>query len=70
MLTRNELINLLKKNIKPNAELDFLLIDKLDNGKNIVAFLNIDDICMNADVDDLDNKARGGIVFRISNQLI
>lgn len=70
MLTRNELIDLLKKNIKPNAELDFLLIDKLDDGKNIVAFLNIDDICMNADVDDPDNKERGGIVFRISNQLI
>lgn len=68
-MTRNELIEQLKKNLKPNAEIDFLLIDNLNNGKHITAFLDIRDICMNVDVDDPNNKNRGGIVFGIKDEL-
>lgn len=64
-MTRNELIEQLKKNLKPNAEIDFLFIDNLSDGRHITAFLDIHDICMNVDVDDPNNKNRGGIVFNI-----
>lgn len=66
-MTRNEFIKLLKENLKPNAQMDFLL---WDSKKPIVAFLDIDDICMNADVDDPKNKNRGGVVFTIKEELI
>ena len=59
-MTRNEFIKLLKENIEPNAQMDFLVID---NNKPIIAFLDIDDVCMNADVDDSNNYNRGGVVF-------
>lgn len=65
-MTRNEFIKLLKKNIKPNAQMDFLVID---NNKPIIAFLDIDDVCMNADVDDPNNYNRGGVVFKIQKDL-
>ena len=69
-MTRNELIEQLKKNLKPNAEVDFLLIDNLSNGGHITAFLDIRDVCMNVDIDDSNNKNRGGIVFKIKDELI
>ena len=65
-MTRNEFIKLLKENIKPNAQIDFLVID---NNKPIIAFLDIDDVCMNADVDDSNNYNRGGVVFKIQKDL-
>lgn len=65
-MTRNEFIKLLKENIKPNAEMDFLV---WDTQKPIVAFLDIDNVCMNADVDDPNNYNRGGIVFVIKEEL-
>ena len=65
-MTRNEFIKLLKKNIKPNAQMDFLVID---NNKPIIAFLDIDDVCMNADVDDPNNYNCGGVVFKIQKDL-
>lgn len=66
-MTRNEFIKLLKENLKPNAEMDFLIID---HNKPIVAFLDVHNVCMNADVDDPDNKNRGGVVFTIKEELI
>lgn len=65
-MTRNEFIKLLKENLKPNAEIDFLV---WDTQKPIVAFLDIDNVCMNADVDDPNNYNRGGIVFVIKEEL-
>lgn len=69
-MTRNEFIKLLKDNLKPNAEMDFLLIDRFDDGRPIVTFLDISDIGMNVDVDDPKNKNRGGIVFEIKLDLM
>lgn len=66
-MTRNEFIKILKTNIKPNAQIDFLVID---NNKPIVAFLDVDDVCMNVDVDDPNNYNRGGVVFTIKKDLI
>ena len=68
-MTRNEFIKLLKENLKPNAEMDFLLIDKLNDDKFITAFLDIRDVCMNADVDDPNNFNRGGVVLKIKDVL-
>lgn len=65
-MTRNEFIKLLKDNLKPNAQMDFLICD---HKKPMVAFLKVKDVCMNADVDDPDNKNRGGIVFTIKEDL-
>lgn len=65
-MTRNEFIKLLKDNLKPNAQMDFLICDYK---KPVVAFLDIKDVCMNVDVDDPDNKNRGGIVFTIKEDL-
>ena len=48
-MTRNEFIKLLKDNLKPNAEIDFLLIDRFDDGRPISAFLDIRSVGMNAD---------------------
>ena len=69
-MTRNEFIKLLKDNLKPNAEIDFLLIDRFDDGRPISAFLDIKDVCMNVDVDDPNNKNRGGVVFNIKQDLM
>lgn len=69
-MTRNELIEQLKKNLKPNTEIDFLLVGNLSDGKGITAFLDIRNICMNVDVDDPNNKNRGGITFNIKNELM
>lgn len=69
-MTRNELIKIIKENIKPNAQIDFLLIDRLDDGRPISAFLDIRDVGMNADIDEPENKNRGGIVFEIKLDLM
>lgn len=66
-MTRNEFIKLLKDNLKPNAQMDFLICDYK---KPVVAFLDIKDVCMNVDVDDPDNKNRGGVVFTIKEDLM
>lgn len=68
-MTRDEFIKMLKDNLKPNTEMDFLLVGILKNGKLVNAFLDIHDINMNADIDDPDNKNRGGIVFNIKEDL-
>lgn len=68
-MTRDEFINMLKDNLEPNTEMDFLLVGRLNNEKLVTAFLDIHDINMNADIDDLDNKNRGGIVFKIKEDL-
>ena len=58
-MTRNEFIKLLKENLKPNAEMNFLFVDHTE-----WFWLDIEHVCMNADVDDPKNKNQGGIVFR------
>lgn len=65
-MTRNEFIKLLEENLKPDAEMDFLICD---HKKPMIAFLNIHDVCMNADVDDPNNYNRGGVVFTIEKDL-
>ena len=65
-MTRNEFIKLLKDNLKPNAQMDFLICDYK---KPVVTFLDVHHVCMNADVDDLNNKNRGGVVFTIKEYL-
>ena len=69
-MTRNEFIKLLKDNLKPNAEMDFLLINKFDDGRPISVFLDIRSVGMNADIDDPNNKNRGGVVFDIKIDLM
>ena len=69
-MTRNEFIKLLKENLKPNAEIDFLLIDRFDDGQLISAFLDIRSVGMNVDIDDPNNKNRGGVVFDIKLDLM
>ena len=69
-MTRNEFIKLLKDNIKTDAEMDFLLIDRFDDGRPISAFLDIRSIGMNADIDDQTNKNHGGVVFDIKMDLM
>lgn len=68
-MTRNEFIAELKKNLKPNAQMDFLLIGEDKNGKFLNMFLDIRNITMNVDVDDPNNKNRGGIVFKVAKDL-
>ena len=69
-MTRNEFIKLLKDNLKPNAEIDFLLIDRFDDGRPISTFIDIRSVGMNADIDDPNNKNRGGVVFDIKLDLM
>ena len=69
-MTRNEFIKLLKDNLKPNAEMDFLLIDRFDDGRPISTFLGIRSVGMNVDIDDPNNKNRGGVVFNIKQDLM
>lgn len=69
-MTRNEFIKLLKDNLKPNAEIDFLLIDRFDDGRPISVFLDIRSVGMNVDIDDPNNKNRGGVVFDIKLDLM
>ena len=66
-MTRDMFIELLLKNIKPDAEMNFLICDY---EKHIFAFLKVEDVCMNADVDDPKNKNRGGVVFTIKEELM
>ena len=68
-MTRDEFIKMLKANLKPNAEMNFLVIGRLNDGKFINAFLDIHDICMNVDVDDPKNKNCGGVIFNIQEDL-
>lgn len=68
-MTRNEFIKLLKDNLKPNAEMDFLVFDRMEDGKYLHTFLDIRDVCMNADVDDPKNFNRGGVVFKIQTDM-
>ena len=65
-MTRDEFIELLKENLKPNAEMDFLVCDY---EKPMIAFLDVHNVCMSADVDDPRNYNRGGIVFAIKEEL-
>lgn len=65
-MTRNEFIKLLKENLKPNAQIDFLVCD---HNKPMAAFLDVQYVCMNADVDDPDNYNRGGVVFTIKEEV-
>lgn len=67
-MTRDEFIYMLEENLASDAEIDFLISDRL-NGQYILAFLDIKNICMNADIDDLKNYNRGGIVFKIQEKL-
>ena len=66
-MTRDEFIKLLKENIKPDAEMDFLIAD---HSRPIIAFLDVHDVCMNEDVDDPNNYNRGGVVFKIQKDLM
>ena len=68
-MTRDEFIKMLKANLKPNADMDFLVVGRLNDSKFINAFLDIHDICMNVDIDDPKNKNCGGIVFNVLNDL-
>ena len=68
-MTRDEFIKKLKDNLKPSAQIDFLLVGTLNDGRPVLAFLDINDVCMNVDVDDPKNKNRGGIVFKIQKDL-
>ena len=68
-MKRNEFIDFLKQNLKTKAELDFLLMGKLQDGRDIVAFLDVLDVGMNVDVDDPENQNHGGIVFKIKEEL-
>lgn len=65
-MTRNEFIKLLKDNLKPSAQMDFLIADC---NKPMLAFLDVYNVCMNADVDDPNNKNRGGVIFTIKEEL-
>ena len=49
--------------------MDFLLIGYDKNGKFLNMFIDINDITMNVDVDDPNNKNRGGIVFEVAKDL-
>lgn len=68
-MTRNEFIKMLKDNLKPNANMNFLLIDRFNDGRPVNVFMDIRDVCMNEDVDDPNNKNEGGIVFKIQKDL-
>lgn len=59
-MTRDEFIKLLEDNIEPDAKMDFLITD---TNIPLVAYLKINIISMNKDIDDPDNKNRAGIVF-------
>ena len=66
-MTRDEFIELLKENIKPDAEMDFLIADR---NKPMIAFLDVANVNMNADVDDPKNYNCGGVVFTIKTEVI
>lgn len=66
-MTRDKFIKLLEENIEPNAEMNFLICDC---DKPLVAFLEIDNVCMNADVDDERSCNEGGVVFTIEKVLM
>ena len=65
-MTRDEFIELLKINLEPDAEMNFLICDL---NKPMIAFLNIFDVCMNADIDDSRNYNCGGVIFTIKKEL-
>ena len=65
-MTRDEFIELLKENLEPDAEMEFLISDC---EKPMVAFLDIEHVCMNEDVDDPRNYNLGGVVFTIKKDL-
>lgn len=54
-----DFISQLKQNLDLDAELNFLFVDHTE-----WFWLDIEHICMNADVDDPKNFNQGGIVFR------
>ena len=54
-----DFINQLEQNLDLDAELNFLFVDRTE-----WFWLDIEHICMNADVDDPKNKNQGGIVLR------
>lgn len=57
-----DFINQLEQNLDLNAEINFLFVDYTE-----WFWLDIENICMNADIDDPKNKNQGGIVFRKKN---
>lgn len=65
-MTRDEFIKLLEENIKPDAEMNFLVNDC---DKRMFAFLKVEYACMNEDVDDPRNYNSGGVVFTIEKEL-
>ena len=66
-MTRDEFIRLLEENIKPDAKMEFLIAD---HTRPMIAFLDVHDVCMNADVDDPNNYNCGGVVFKIQKDLM
>lgn len=53
-----EFIKMLEDNLTPDAEMDFLCI-----GNSEAFWLDIISVNMNVDVDDPENRYRGGVVF-------
>ena len=66
-MTRDEFIKLLKENLEPNAEMNFLICDY---EKPMATFLDIEHVGMYGDVDDPRNYNLGGVVFKIEEELI
>ena len=58
---------MLEENLASDAEMNFLICDY---DKRMVAFLKVDDICMNVDIDDPRNYNSGGVVFSIEKRII
>ena len=68
-MTRDEFVNLLKENLESDVQIDFVVRGKLNDNRCVLAFLNIENVCMNADIDDTNNFNRGGIVFSIKEDI-
>lgn len=68
-MTRNEFIKMLENNLRPNAEMNFLLVDRFKDGRPVSVFMDIRDVCMNVDIDDPNGKNEGGVVFKIHEDL-
>jgi hypothetical protein len=68
-VTRDEFVNLLKENLESEAQIDFIVRGKVNDNRSVLAFLNIENVCMNVDVDDTNNFNRGGIVFSVKEEV-
>lgn len=69
-MTRDEFVNLLKENLESEAQIDFIVRGKVNDNRYVLAFLNIENVCMNVDVDDTNNFNRGGIVFSVKEEVL